>query len=69
MSLLAEVQVSIGVVLNGPTSVAIIEMVCEVVDIPIVSTVTSIDILIEEKLRAGVSLIYISAETVRFFRK
>lgn len=74
MSLFAEAQGSIGVVLNGPTPIETIEMVCEVVDIPVVSTVTSIHTPIEQKLKAGVTLINISAgkdtaETVRFFRE
>lgn len=74
MSLFAEAQGSIGVVLNGPTPIETIEMVCEVIDIPVVSTVTSIYTPIEEKLKAGVSVINISAgketaETVGYFRK
>lgn len=74
MSLFAEAQGSIGVVLNGPTPVETVQKVAEVVAIPIVSTVTSIYTPIEEKLAAGVSLINISAgketaATVRHFRK
>jgi hypothetical protein len=61
MSLFAEAQGSIGVVLN-------------VVDIPVVSTVTSKYTLIDEKIEAGVKIINISAgketaDTVRHFRK
>ena len=49
-------------------------MVCEAVDIPVVSTVTSIHTPLDEKLKAGVTIINISAgkdtaETVRFFRE
>jgi pentose-5-phosphate-3-epimerase len=74
MSLFAEAQGSIGVVLNGPTPVDTVEMVCEVVDIPVVSTVTSIHTPIDEKLKAGVTVINISAgkdtaKTVRHFRE
>lgn len=74
MGLFAEAQGSIGVVLNGPTPVETIEMVCEAVDIPVISTVTSIYTPLEEKLKAGVTMINISAgkdtaETVAFFRK
>ncbi|MFK4568311.1 hydrolase [Enterococcus sp. UD-01] len=74
MSLFAEAQGSIGVVLNGPTPVETVEMVCEVVDIPVVSTVTSIHTPIDEKLKAGVTVINISAgkdtaKTVRHFRE
>ncbi|MGX7245735.1 hydrolase [Enterococcus quebecensis] len=74
MSLFAEAQGSIGVVLNGPTPIETVEMVCEVVDIPVVSTVTSVHTPIDEKIAAGVTMINISAgkdtaDTVKFFRK
>lgn len=74
MSLFAEAQGSIGVVLNGPTPVETVKMVADVVAIPIVSTVTSIYTQIEDKLNAGVKMINISAgkdtaATVRHFRK
>lgn len=73
MSLFAEAQGSIGVVLNGPTPVETIEMVCAAVDIPVVSTVTSVHTPLEEKLAAGVTMINISAgkdtaKTVAYFR-
>lgn len=41
MSLFAEAQGSLGVVLNGPTPVETVHDVCQVVDIPVISTVTS----------------------------
>lgn len=74
MSLFAESQGSIGVVLNGPTPMETISSVCKVVDIPVVSTVTSIYTPVKEKLEAGVSILNISAgkdtaDTVRHFRK
>lgn len=74
MSLFAEAQGSIGVVLNGPTPVETVEEVCQVVDIPVVSTVTSIYTQIDEKLAAGIKIINISAgkktaEIVRHFRE
>lgn len=74
MSLFAEAQGSIGVVLNGPTPVETVKMVADVVAIPIVSTVTSIYTPIDEKLAAGVKMINISAgketaATVRHFRQ
>lgn len=74
MSLFAEAQGSIGVVLNGPTSVSTVREVCKIVDIPVVSTVTSVYSLIEEKLESGVKIINISAgeetpEVVAYFRK
>lgn len=74
MSMFAEAQGSLGVVLNGPTSLETVAEVCGVVDIPVISTVTSIYTPIEEKLAAGVSIINISAgkdttKTVAHFRE
>ncbi|BCA86004.1 hydrolase [Enterococcus saigonensis] len=74
MSMFAEAQGSIGVVLNAPTSVDTVQMVCRVVDIPVVSTVTSKLTPIDEKLAVGVKIINISAgkdtaKTVRYFRE
>ena len=57
MSLFAEAQGSMGVVLNGPTPIETIKMVDEAIDIPIISTVTS-------KISAGKD----TAATVRYFR-
>lgn len=74
MSLFAEAQGSIGVVLNAPTPVETICEVCQVVDIPVVSTVTSKYTPIDEKINCGVKIINISAgkdtaEVVRHFRQ
>lgn len=74
MSMFAEAQGSLGVVLNAPTPLETIEAVCKVVDIPVISTVTSIYTEIDEKLAAGVKMINISAgkdtaKTVRHFRE
>lgn len=74
MSMFAEAQGSIGVVLNGPTPLKTVEQVCKVVDIPVISTVTSKYTEIDAKLEAGVKVINISAgkdtaDTVDFFRK
>ncbi|WP_265457131.1 hydrolase [Enterococcus sp. HY326] len=74
MSMFAEAQGSLGVVLNGPTPLDTVIEVCKVVDIPVIATVTSIYTEIEEKLKAGVTIINISAgketaETVAHFRK
>lgn len=73
MSLFAESQGSIGVVMNAPTPLETIRQVDTTVDIPIVSTVTSIYTPIEDKLKAGIAIINISAgkktaETVQHFR-
>ena len=74
MSMFAEAQGSLGVVLNGPTPLETVKEVCRVVDIPVISTVTSKYTEIDEKLAAGISIINISAgketaEAVRHFRK
>lgn len=74
MSLFAEAQGSIGVVLNSPTPIETIRDVCKVVDIPVVSTVTSQYTPIDEKIQAGVKIINISAgkktaAVVRYFRE
>lgn len=74
MSMFAEAQGSIGVVLNGETPLKTVEQVCKVIDIPVISTVTSKYTKIDEKLKLGVKVINISAgkktaETVRYFRE
>lgn len=74
MSMFVEAQGSIGVVLNGPTPLKTVEQVCKVIDIPVISTVTSKYTKIDEKLKLGVKVINISAgkktaETVRYFRE
>ncbi|KAF1304747.1 MULTISPECIES: beta/alpha barrel domain-containing protein [Enterococcus] len=74
MSMFAEAQGSIGVVLNAPTPVETVEQVCQIVDIPVISTVTSKYTPIDEKIAVGIKVINISAgketaETVRHFRK
>ncbi|HGD7069409.1 TPA: hydrolase [Enterococcus faecium] len=74
MSMFAEAQGSLGVVLNDPTPLETVKEVCRVVDIPVISTVTSKYTEIDEKLAAGISIINISAgketaEAVRHFRK
>ena len=74
MSMFAEAPGALGVVLNGPTTLKTGEQVCKVVDIPVISTVTSKYTEIDAKLEAGVKVINISAgkdtaDTVAFFRK
>lgn len=74
MALFAEAQGSLGVVVNGPTPVDTIKKVVDVIDIPLISTVTSIHSKIEEKLAAGAQLVNISAaketvNVVKYFRE
>ncbi len=75
MSLFAEAQGSLGVVVNAPTPVDTIQKIKKVVDIPIIGTVTSAyDMLLDEKMAAGVSILNVSggkhtASIVRELRK
>ena len=60
MSLFAEAQGSLGVVLNAPTPLETVQEVCRAVDIPVISTVTSkyteIDEKLEQVLRSSISV-------------
>ncbi|MGX6962523.1 hydrolase [Vagococcus xieshaowenii] len=74
MSLFAESQGAIGVVVNAPTPRETIEAINETIDIPIVATVTSIYTDIEEKLNAGAMILNVSggkdtADVVRTIRE
>ena len=63
MSLFAEAQGSLGVVLNAPTPLETVQEVCRAVDIPVISTVTSK--YTEIDISAGKE----TTETVKFFRE
>lgn len=71
MSTFAEAQGSIGLVVNGPTPVETIRDIVDVVDIPVICTVTSEFTRIEEKIEAGAKIVNVSggAETARIVRK
>ncbi|MDT2595658.1 hydrolase [Enterococcus dongliensis] len=74
MGMFAESQGSLGVVVNGPTPVDTIRAIYDVVDVPVIATVTSKYSKIKEKLEAGVDIINISAgkdtvEAVSHFRQ
>lgn len=74
MGLFAEAQGSLGVVVNGPTPVETIQAIDDVVDIPVIATITSVYSKVKEKLAAGVDIINISAgkdtvKTVKHFRE
>lgn len=74
MGMIAEAQGSVGVVLNAPTPLETFEKVLDVVDIPVIATVTSRYTEVEEKIQKGISMLNISAgkdtvETVAYFRK
>ena len=70
----AEHQGAIGVVLNAPTKDSVLRAVSKTVDIPVVITVVSEKDDIEARLRAGASILNVSAaaktpELVRAIRK
>jgi len=56
-----EHQGATGVVVNAPTEPKVIEQIRNSIDIPIISTVLSFDSIIEDKLKAGVSILNVSA--------
>lgn len=60
MSMFAESQGAIGVVVNSPTPMSTIKEIHDVIAIPIVGTVTSIYADIEAKLEAGVAILNVS---------
>ncbi|MGO2082643.1 hydrolase [Vagococcus sp.] len=74
MSMFAEANGSLGVVVNAPTPKETIHEIAQVIDIPIIGTVTSSFTNIEEKLSAGVKILNVSggketASIVREIRK
>ncbi len=74
LSMHAEFQGAIGVVLNAPTSNEIVKLVADTVDIPIVITVVSEEDDITGRLAAGASIFNVSAaaktaEVVKNIRK
>lgn len=66
MSLFAEANGCLGVVINSPTPIETIHIIDEMIDIPIIMTVVSEFTDIEEKLEAGVDIVNVSgaAKTV-----
>lgn len=71
ISLFAEAQGSLGVVVNAPTPISTIKEISDNIDIPIVGTIVSEYTNIKEKLDAGVSILNVSggADTARIVRK
>lgn len=74
MSTFAEMQGASGVVVNSPTDNEVIRQVAERIDIPVICTVVSEHTDIEARLRAGVSILNVSAagktpEIVRMIRE
>ncbi|MGY3766410.1 hydrolase [Vagococcus vulneris] len=70
MSMFAEANGSIGVVVNTPTTKETIEEIAQMVDIPIIGTVTSEFTDIDEKIEAGVEILNVSGgkQTARIVR-
>jgi len=60
MSLFAEANGCLGVVINSPTPVETIRIIDEIIDIPIIMTVVSEFTDIDEKIEAGVDILNIS---------
>lgn len=71
ISLFAEAEGAIAVVLNAPTPLETIEAVAETVDIPIVGTIVSEFTDIDEKIKAGISIFNVSggAKTAQIVRQ
>ncbi|MGX7419579.1 hydrolase [Carnobacterium gallinarum] len=71
ISLFAEAQGSIGVVVNAPTPLETIREIYANIDIPIVGTIVSEYTDIKERLDAGVSILNVSggADTAKIVRK
>lgn len=61
LSMHAEFQGAIGVVVNAPTSNEVVRQVCDVIDIPVVVTVISEHEDIESRLAAGAKIFNVSA--------
>lgn len=60
IALQAELMGAYGVVVNAPTALDVIEKMKETIDIPIISTIASINDDYRGKLKAGVSILNIS---------
>lgn len=71
ISLFAEAQGSIGVVVNAPTPLETIKEIYENVDIPIVGTIVSEYTDIKERLDAGISILNVSggADTAKIVQR
>lgn len=74
MSMFAEANGSLGVVVNAPTSKETIYDISQMIDIPIVGTITSEFTDVKEKIDAGVKILNVSggketANIVRLIRK
>lgn len=74
MSMFAEANGSLGVVVNAPTSKETIYDISQMIDIPIIGTITSEYTDVKEKIEAGVKILNVSggkntAHIVREIRK
>lgn len=71
IALQAELMGAYGVVVNAPTALDVIEKMKETIDIPIISTIASLNDDYRGKLKAGVSVLNISggANTAKIVRQ
>lgn len=71
IALQAELMGAYGVVINAPTALDVIEEMREAIDIPIISTIASLNDDYRAKLKAGVSVLNISggANTAKIVRQ
>ena len=71
MSLFSESEGAFAVVLNSPTDAKTIKQVNQLIDIPIIYTVTSADVDLKSRIEAGVDIFNVSggSETVAFVSK
>lgn len=60
MSIFAESQGALGVVVNAPTPKETIMAIADVVDIPVIGTITSIYTDVGERIQAGVKILNVS---------
>ncbi|MPQ22014.1 hydrolase [Carnobacterium divergens] len=63
ISLFAEAQGSLGVVVNAPTPTSTIKEISDNIDIPIIGTIVSEFTDIQEKITAGISILNVSGGT------
>lgn len=61
LAMMAEMQGVAGVVLNSPAPVETVSSVINVVDIPVIATVTAFDETTAEKIEAGATIINVAA--------
>lgn len=74
LSMFAEMQGAMGVVVNAPTTPEVIKNVSERIDIPIIATIVNSSDSIDKKISSGAAILNVSAasktaELVRYIRR